>query len=83
MEEKLQRLGSIAKDKDGSLVLINEDKEGFRVDEVIAAVWYESDGKTIDEITEKFCGEEKEKFDLIKKDIENIVARLREVKLVK
>ncbi len=81
--EKLQRLGFIAKDKDGSLVLINEDKEGFRVDEVIAAVWYESDGKTIDEIAEKFCGEEKEKFELVKKDIENIVTKLREVKLVK
>ncbi|MCD6371752.1 MAG: PqqD family protein [Candidatus Aenigmarchaeota archaeon] len=82
MEPTLKRKGRIAKNQEGNLVLINEDNQGFRVDEVIAAVWYESDGKTISQLVDKFSEEDKENKELIRKDIEAIIEKLKEVKLV-
>jgi hypothetical protein len=81
-EKVLHRKGGLARDKDGSLVLINENKQGYRVDEVIASVWFESDGKSEEELVDTFSKGMEDKKDVIKKDIHLIVSKLKEVKLI-
>ncbi len=80
--QKMKRLGRIVKDQEGNLVLVNEENEGFKVNEVIAAIWYESDGKTIEELVNEFASKDLEHKDLIRKDIINVVEKLKEVKLL-
>lgn len=78
----MKRLGKIVKDQEGNLVLLNEESEGFRVNKVVAAIWYESDGKTIEELVNEFASKDSEHKDLIKKEIETIVLKLKEAKLL-
>lgn len=81
-DRKMKRLGKIVKDREGNLILVNEENEGFRINEVIAVIWYESDGKTIEELVNEFASKDLEHKDLIRKDIVNIVRKLKEVRLI-
>ena len=81
-DRKMKRLGKIVKDREGNLILVNEENEGFRINEVIAVIWYESDGKTIEELVNEFASKDLEHKDLIRKDIVNIVKKLKEVRLI-
>jgi len=82
--DKLKRKGRIVVGEDESIVLVNEENKGYRVDEVIASIWYECDGKTIDELIDIFTEgvEEKEEKEVIGNNIRLIVSKLQEVKLV-
>ena len=81
-DRKMKRLGKIVKDREGNLILVNEENEGFRINEVVAVIWYESDGKTIEELVNEFASKDLEHRDLIRKDIVNIVKKLKEVRLI-
>ena len=35
---QMKRKGKLAKNEEGSLILINEENKGYRVDEVVAAI---------------------------------------------
>lgn len=81
-DEKLKRKGSLSKDQEGSLVLVNDNKQGYKVDQVVAAIWYATDGKTEDELASDLAAETQADKGTIKKDVSTIVTKLKEVNLV-
>jgi len=81
-QQKYHRKGRIEREEDGTLVLINDQNQGYIVDEAIAYVWVECDGKTEDELVDTFSqGVDVDKEDL-RKDIRVIIDKLKEVNLV-
>ncbi len=53
---KFNKKGSIAKSKEGALLLVNEDKKAYKVDEIVILIWTMCDGKhDSKDIVEEFC----------------------------
>jgi len=82
MVQVLKRLGQITKDKQNRIILVNENREGFVVDEVIAFVWSRADGNNRDELVKKISEELRVEEDKIKADVNEIVDKLKEAKLL-
>jgi hypothetical protein len=81
-QAKYHRKGRIQREEDGTLVLINEENQGYIVDEAVAYVWAECDGKSEDELVDTFSqGVDVDREDL-RKDIRVIISKLKEVNLV-
>ena len=78
----MKRKGVLTRAEDGSLVLVNEEKKGYRVDEVVAVVWSRCDGKTIEGLTKEMSEETKMSEEELRPHIEKIVSKLKEVKLI-
>lgn len=49
-EEKLFKKGSAAKAEDGSLALVNEKNEAFKVDEAVMGIWSSCDGISFNQL---------------------------------
>ena len=80
--QELKRKGVLTRDEEGSLILVNEQDKGFRVDEIVAVVWSKSDGKTIDSLTKEIASEAEIPEEELKPHIENIVKKLKEADLI-
>jgi len=79
---QMKRKGKLAKNEEGSLILINEENKGYRVDEVVAAIWSRCDGKSVDGLTREIAEETKLSEEELKPQIERIVGKLKEAKLI-
>lgn len=79
----LKRLGSLTKNKEGRLILINENKEGYVVDELIAFIWMKSDNRSREQLNEEIATELKTDANEIKDDINKIVDKLKDAQLLK
>ena len=83
MEEvKLKRKGNLFKDEDGTLVLVNDDNEAYRVDEVVAYIWSICDGKTITEVITEFASISETDVEEIKDPLLDLIKRLRSAALI-
>lgn len=82
MLEKLNRKGSITQE-DGTLVLVDDNHKGYKVDNVVAVIWTKCNNKTIEEVADEIS---KELQDLDKNSITEavkvIVQDLKNVHLV-
>lgn len=78
----MKRKGRLVRSKEGSLILIDDENKGYRVDEVVAVVWSRCDGKTIDSLTKDIANETKIDEKELKPQIEKIINKLMEAKLV-
>ena len=79
----LKRVGSITKTREGSLVLVNEKREGYAVDELVAFIWSKADGKTRDELVKNVASELNISEEEIKSDVNNIVDKLKDAELLR
>lgn len=85
MEEEQRRLtrkGSAGRAVDGSLVLVNENDQAFKVNEAIVMVWQMCDGKTLEELFEEVSMATGIDIEDLKEPITDIVAKLKQVNLV-
>ncbi len=70
---KYKKKGNLAKSEEGDLLLVNESKKAYKIDEVIALVWNMCDGsKDESEIIEAFSSQ----LDVDKKEISNAVSEI-------
>lgn len=81
-EKKLKRKGSIARTKEGEVALVNEKKQGFRVDEMVVVIWDLSDGRSEHEIVDEVASKSKVEKGKIASAIFNIISELKRAKLV-
>lgn len=80
--QKLVKKGSAARDREGNLLLVNEENQAYRVDESVAAVWDRCEGKTVEELTADIAATSGRQPDDIKGPVENLVSALKEAQLV-
>ncbi len=81
-EKKLKRKGSVARTKEGGIALVNEEKRGFKVDEMVVVIWDLSDGRSEQEIVNEVASKSKTEKGKIASAISNIISELRRAKLV-
>lgn len=78
MEEvRLKRKGNLFKDEDGTLVLVNEDNEAYRVDEVVAYIWTICDGKTVTEVINEFATVSETDVEEIREPLLDLINKLK------
>lgn len=83
MSEKLVHKGKLTQDQEGSLVLVDEANKGYKVDNVVAAVWSKCENKTENEVTEELSAQVQEtEKPGVKQAVKEIVGKLKEVNLV-
>lgn len=80
--QKLVKKGSATRDKEGNLLLINEENKAYKVDESIASIWNNCEGKTVDELTAEVATSTGRQPNDLKSPVENLVSKLKEAKLV-
>ena len=80
-EKKLKRKGSVAR-TEGGIALVNEEKQGFKVDEMVVVIWDLSDGRSEQEIVNEVASKSKAEKGKIASAISNIISELRRAKLV-
>jgi hypothetical protein len=81
-EKPLRRKGRLVQGEGGAIILINEKNEGYRVNEIIAFIWYECEGKTENELVDLLSDMVDLEKEIIRKDVHEILSKLKEVELV-
>lgn len=81
-ETRLKRKGTLFKDETGALVLVNEENEAFRVDEVVAYIWSICDGKTLNEIADEFAEMSSVPVEDVREPLTNLIDKLKSVSLI-
>jgi len=83
MEEvKLKRKGTLFKNEEGELVLVNEENEAFKVDEVVAYIWSICDGKTVGEVVDAFAELSNVSAEDVRDPLTNLIDKLKSVSLI-
>jgi len=81
-KEKLKRKGKAVRTEKGEIALVNEENQGFRVDEIAAAVWQFCDGKSEEEVVDEIASKAKAEKERVKPLISEVVSKLKSVKLI-
>jgi len=81
-QARLRRKGNLFKDETGNLILVNEDNEAYRVDEVVAYVWSICDGKTVEEVITEFANLSETDVEELREPIIDLINRLKSASLV-
>jgi len=79
---RLRRKGNLFKDETGNLILVNEENEAYRVDEVVAYVWSICDGKTVEEVITEFANLSETDVEELREPIIDLINRLKSASLV-
>lgn len=78
-----QGVGSVVKQEDGSLILMNKDEQGFMVNQAIVDFWYMCNGKRrITELVEAFAQKMGLKREQVEKEVLQLIQQLRDGGLV-
>ncbi len=77
------RLGKMAKDENGNLVLINEEDKAFAINSDLSKIWFMLDGeKTISEVVRQLSKDAETSSKEIQRVVEIAIAKLATAKLV-
>lgn len=77
------RLGKMAKDTDGNLVLVNPAGKAYAVDDNLSSVWMMLDGKkTYSDILDQLCANTDYTSEQVNQAMTEALKRLRSVDLV-
>jgi hypothetical protein len=80
---KPMKKGSVGKTEKGEIVLVNEQNQAFKVNEVAVVVWNRCDGKiTIDDLTKEFSQKTNQEEAVVRQAIETIVDQMEKVGLM-
>jgi hypothetical protein len=82
---KFKRKGSLARSQQGDLLLVDENKKAYKVDEVVVLIWTMCDGKHDDkEIVNEFCSKigDKAPKGEIEKAVTDITQKLEKLGLI-
>jgi hypothetical protein len=81
-KHKLKRKGRALEMEDGSVVLVNEEEQGFKVDMVVAAIWYMCEGREEEEVCKEVASKSGMELEEVKPLVTAVVSKLKENKLV-
>jgi len=83
-KSKLAKQGKEVQQQDGSLALVNEQNQGFMVNEHLIAFWKMCDGtKTVTELVDTFAVKLNMQRSDVEKDVADLVQQMLEANLVK
>jgi hypothetical protein len=75
--------GSVCKTEKGEIVLVNEQKQAFKVEEVAMVVWDRCDGQmTVEDLAKEFSQKTNQEEGAVKQAIETIVDQMEKVGLM-
>jgi metal-sulfur cluster biosynthetic enzyme len=78
------KLGTVMQQQDGSLALLNEQNQGFMVNDQLVEFWKMCDGtKTINDLVDNFANRLKMQRAEIEKEVVELVQQMLEAKLIK
>ena len=78
-----QGVGSVVKQEDGSLILMNKDEQGFMVNQAIVDFWHMCNGKRkITELVEGFAQKMGLKREQVEKEVLQLIQQLRDGGLI-
>lgn len=81
---KPMKLGTVMQQQDGSLALLNEQNQGFMVNDQLVEFWKMCDGtKTINDLVDNFANRLKMQRAEIEKEVVELVQQMLEAKLIK
>lgn len=80
--QKLKRKGQLVRSKEGEIALLNEEKQGFKVDKMVVVIWDLSDGRSEQEIVNEIASKSKAEKKKIAPVISDILSGLKHAKLV-
>ena len=78
----MKRKGSAVRTEKGEIALVNEEKQGFRVDEMAAAVWQFCDGKSEQEVVDVIASKTGAEKERVKPVVSDVISKLKSVKLL-
>ncbi len=80
---KFIRKGTTAKSEADELLLVDENNKGYKVDQVIIAIWSMCDGnRTQEQIVDELASETKLEKSKVSEAVSDILAKLEQVSLV-
>ncbi len=80
---KFIRKGTTAKSEADELLLVDENNKGYKVDQVIIAIWSMCDGnRTQEQIVDELASETKLEKSKVSGAVSDILAKLEQVSLV-
>ncbi|HID19731.1 MAG TPA: PqqD family protein [Methanophagales archaeon] len=83
MAEVINKKGELAKNQDGTVVLVNEKEQAFQADEPIIAIWQMCDGtRTKEDISTIVIEQTSMTTEDAEKLVSDIIGKLKEVELV-
>lgn len=85
MKIKFKRKGNLVRSEQGELLLVDENKKAYRVDEVVVLIWTMCDGKhETKEIIGDFCSKigDKAPKEEVEKAVAGITQKLEKVGLL-
>lgn len=80
--EKLFKKGEPAKAEDGSLVLVNENKEAYKVNEAVIVIWDMCNGISFADLFKKITEGAEQDTGELETSLEALLNELQEVKLL-
>jgi hypothetical protein len=81
-EQRLTRKGTVARDEDGSFLLVNENNQAFKTTEAVVAIWHMCDGKTFDELSSEVANAANIAVEEVREPLQELLARLKEANLL-
>jgi hypothetical protein len=80
---KPMKKGSVGKTEKGEIVLLNEQNQAFKVNEVAMVVWNRCDGQlTVDDLAKEFSQKTNQEEGAVKQAIETIVDQMEKAGLM-
>ncbi|GBC73893.1 hypothetical protein HRbin04_01301 [archaeon HR04] len=80
--EKLYKKGNIARAEDGSLLLVNDDKVAYSVNEVVIMIWDVCNGISFKELVDVIASSSGEDTAQLKPALEGLINEMVEAKLI-
>jgi hypothetical protein len=81
-EKKLKRKGSVARTEEGGIALVNEQKQGFIVEEMVVVIWDLCEGRSEHQVVDEIASRIKAEKERIKPAVIGVISKLKELKLV-
>lgn len=83
-KSKLAKEGNVIQQQDGSLALMNDQNQGFMVNEALVEFWKSCDGtKTINQLIDSFADKLKMPRTDVEKEVVELVQQMLEAKLLR
>jgi len=79
---KLFKKGELAKGEDGSLLLVNEDKATYKVNEAVLMIWDMCNGILFSQIVSTISAGTDEDIGAVKTSLQSLINELQQAKLL-
>lgn len=82
MEGKLFKKGTVVREEDGSLFLVNEDHNRYKVNQTIFALWDICEGISFNALVDHIASGTKEDVNTVRTSLNEILTQMKKDKLI-